>query len=180
MKPFLDAIAASLRNYFPMLDTIVYPARIDEEGRVLVQSSEKQNEFVYAGIKDNHENYAYIRHRDSGEIIHTEMQTGKMMTCSQTKMVSKYELRVVVCLKNWCPYNTEDTIRKALITAQLPNIDDNWPPKQWIRNANAIPKRSVIDSITVLREESPKPKQFNKNLIFVAVDFDLTLEINYF
>lgn len=180
MNSFFEAIATSVRNYFPQVKKVIYPARIDDEGRVLVQSSEKQNEFVYAGIKDNEGDYAYIRHRDSGEIIHRPLKTAKTMSCNHTVMETDYNLRIVLCLRNWCPYNAEDNLRRALMKADFPNIDDNWPPKQVIRNAEAVPIRSVIDSITILKEESPKAKQFDKNLMFVAIDFDLTLQINYF
>ena len=177
---FLDSIANSVRQYLPILEKAVYLARIDEEGRVLVQSTERQNEFVYAGLKDNENNYFYIRHRDGGEIFFEDAPNSKRLVCGHTKIVSKYELRLVACLKNWCAYNAESTIRKALINADLPDINDNVPVAMNITNASIMPKKSVIDSISVLTEESPKPKQFDKNLIFIAIDFDLTFENNYF
>ena len=99
---------------------------------------------------------------------------------ADSKLVSKYELRLVACLKNWCAYNAEDSIRTALINADLPDISDNVPRRMKITNAGITPKKSIIDSISVLGEESPKPKQFDKNLIFVAIDFDLQFENNYF
>jgi hypothetical protein len=41
------------------------------------------------------------------------------------------------------------------------------------------PIKSTIDAIAVLAEESPKPKQFDKSLNFVAIDFDVVFELNY-
>lgn len=180
MIQFIDIIAANIKRFIPQLGTGVYLARIDDEGRVLVQSSSNQNEFIYAGLKDNQGDYFYIRHRDSGEIFYTESSDSKLMTCSQSKMVSRYELKVVVCIKNGCPYQTEENLKRALLTANFPDINETQPVRQLIRKVGVMPVRSIIDSIGVLKEESPKPKQFDKNLIFVSMDFDLSFETSYF
>lgn len=180
IRVFLDAVASSVKQYLPILDKAVYLAKIDDEGRILVQSADRQNEYAYAGLKDNDSNYFYIRHRDGGEIFFSDAPDAKRLACGHTKIQSRYELKLVACLKNWCAYNAEDTIRRALVNADLPDINDNVPVRMNITNASIMPKRSVIDSISVLEEESPKPKQFDKNLIFVAIEFDLTFENNYF
>lgn len=177
---YLDIIADTVKQSLPNFTKAIYLARIDDEGRVLVQSTERQNEFVYAGLKDGESDYFYIRHRDGGEIFFEDSPDSKRLVCGHTKIVSKYELRLVACLKNWCAYNAEDSIRTALINADLPDINDNVPRRMKITNAGITPKKSIIDSISVLSEESPKPKQFDKNLIFVAIDFDLQFENNYF
>jgi len=181
MIQFIGILADSIKQYLPQLDKAVYLARIDDEGRILMQSQANQNEYVYAGIKDNDSNYFYIRHRDSGEIFFNESTTPAITSCNiNSNIISRYELKVVACLRNWCPYNTEAAIRRALMSAPLPDINDNVPARMSIRNASVTPIRSVIDSIAVLKEESSKPKQFDKNLIFVSVDFDLQLENIYF
>lgn len=180
MIQYIAIIADTIKQYLPQLDKAVYLARIDDEGRILMQNQANQNEYVYAGIKDNDSNYFYIRHRDSGEIFFTDSSSPSISSCTNTNIISRYELKVVACLRNWCPYNTEEMIRRALMNAALPDINDNVPPGMYIRNASISPIRSVIDSIAVLKEESSKPKQFDKNLIFVAVDFDLELENIYF
>lgn len=180
MITYIAAIADAIKQYLPQLDKAVYLARIDDEGRILMPSPNNQNEYVYAGIKDNDSNYFYIRHRDSGEIFFTDSASPSISSCTNTNIISRYELKVVACLRNWCPYNTEEMIRRALMNAYLPDINDNSPAGMRIRNASISPIRSIIDSIAVLKEESSKPKQFDKNLIFVAVDFDLELENIYF
>ena len=177
---FIGNIADSIKQYLPMADRAIYLARIDDEGRVLMPSPNDPNEYIYAGVKDNDFNYFYIRHRDSGEITYSQPSSIKTFTCSQTSTLAKYELRVVACVRNWCPYNMEESIRKALMMAYLPDIKGGNNGSDYIKNASLSLVRSQIDSRAIVAEESPKPKQFDKSLIFVAVDFDLEFEITYF
>jgi hypothetical protein len=177
---FIDNIADSIKQYLPMADRGIYLARIDDEGRVLMPSPNDPNEYVYAGIRDNDSNYFYIRHRDSGEISYSQPSSLKSFACGQTSTLAKYELRVVASIRNWCPYNMEESIRKALMMAYLPDIKGGNSGSDYIKNASISLVRSQIDSRAILSEESPKPKQFDKSLIFVAVDFDLEFEITYF
>lgn len=172
MNSFLDDIANNIKSRLG-IDKAVYLARIDEEGRVLMQSNPNQNEFVWAGISDIDSNYFYIRHRDSGSIFYEDSPDSRIKSCGHSKTITRYELRVVCCLKNWCPYNTEETLRSALLTTKLPNTDNKT-------GARIILRQSCIDSIQVVKDESTKPKQFDKNIIFVAVDFDLEFTVNYF
>lgn len=165
---YLDIIAESIKQHLPMLDKAIYLAKIDDEGRILVKSASNQNEYSYAGLKDNEGNYFYIRHRDGGEIKIEEANNHKKITCSHSIFLSTYELKLVACLTNWCPYNANDTLFKALMKANL-NSD-----------ATIMPKKAVIDSLAVMQEESPKPRQFDKNLIFVSMEFDLIIETNYY
>lgn len=167
INTYLDAIALNIKHFLPMLERGVYLAKIDDEGRILVKSATFQNEYTYAGIKDNESNYFYIRYRDGGEINIEETGNYKKVTCNHYSLTSKYELKLVACLKNWCPYNAEEMIKKALIKTSVDDVD-------------VMPKRAVIDSVTVVAEESPKPKQFDKNLTFVSMDFDLIIETNYY
>lgn len=180
MIHYLDNIAHSVKTVLPMLDRGIYLARIDEEGRILMQSSPNQNEYVYAGIRDNDANYFYIRHRDSGEIFFEESQTKSKISCGSDSSIARYELRIVAVLKNWCPYNAEEMIRRALMNTGFADIEETVPTRMTIKNVDLKTTRSCIDSIQVLREESPNPKQFDKNNIFVSVDFDLYMEYTYY
>lgn len=178
---YLDNIADSIKQYLPQLDKAIYLARIDDEGRVLMPNPDNQVEYVYAGIMDNDFNYFYIRHRDSGEIFYSEPSTLKQMTCGQSSVIAKYELRTVISIKNWCAYNTEEMVRRALMNVYLPDYNTNNSSSQYITNANITLVKSMIDSIAVVTEESPdRKKQFDKNINFIAVDFDLEMELNYF
>lgn len=178
---YLDNIADTIKQYLPQLDKAVYLARIDDEGRVLMPSPDNQVEYVYAGIRDNDSNYFYIRHRDSGEIFYSEPSSLKQITCSQSSVVARYELRVVVSIRNSCPYNTEEMIRRALYNVNLPDYNTNNNSSQYITNASITLVKSMIDSIAVMKEETPdKKKQFDKNINFIAVDFDLEMELSYF
>lgn len=172
MNSFLDDIAQNVKLR-TSIEKAVYLARIDEEGRVLMQSNPTTNEFVWAGISDTDSNYFYIRHRDSGQIFYEESPDARIKSCGHSKTITRYELRLVAVLKNWCPYNTEETLRSALLTTKMPNMDNKT-------GARVILRQSCIDSIQVLKDESPKPKQFDKNMIFVAIDFDLEFVVNYF
>lgn len=179
MTNYLPYIAESIRHYLPQLDRIIYLAHIDDEGRVLMPREDNQNEFVYAGLSDTEGNYAYIRHTGSGEINYAPATSRQIDSCgSNHRINASVSLRIVVCLRNWCAYNAEEQIRKSLLTVSLPDYQTN---NELVRYANISPTKSMVDSIAVLKEESPnKKKQFDKNLIFVASDFNLEYEINYF
>jgi len=172
IKNILQTLVNSIKSKLPEFTKGLYLAFIDSEGRVLIQE-EKTNEFVYSGIGDNSNNYFYVRHRNSGEIRFTELSTNKQfVSCNQNSGVSIYELRIVACVKNWCPYELEHRLRKAIIAT---SISDFNLTGEMIKNISFKPVASNVDSIQVLKEESPKPKQFDKNLIFVSIDFDLSL-----
>jgi len=171
---FLEVIKNDILRIIPEFGKGIYLARIDDEGRVLRQKNAETNEFEYAGLSDTEGNYFYIRHRDSGEINFEESPNGKLnASCGQTRFVARYELRLVACLRRYCPYSLEYKLRNALAGTRFLNTPET-------RNVSILLRRSVIDSIAVLKEESPKPKSFDKNLIFVGIDFDLTYESNYF
>lgn len=172
MIEFLNRIAENIRQRTG-IEKAVYLARIDDEGRVLMQANPTSNEFIWAGISDVDSNYFYIRHRDSGMIFYEDSPDSRIKSCGHSKTVTRYELKLVACLKNWCPYNTEESLRSALLTTKLPDVNN-------YSGAKVILRQSCIDSIQIVRDESPKPKQFDKNLIFVAIEFDLEFVANYF
>ena len=169
MKNYLELISQEVKRRIPELTKSVFPARIDSEGRVLIPSQDNANEFVFAGIKDNDSNYFYIRHRDSGKIRFEEPTNIRRFTSFQHFVRVRYELRIVVVMKSVDPYKIEEKIRAAINGVNLPVC-------QGIFNPETDPIESIIDSIAVLKEESPKVKQFDKNLIFVSFDFDLLFD----
>jgi hypothetical protein len=170
---FLEMISNEVIRYVPEFNKSIFLARIDDEGRILMQTSPTSNEFQWAGLSDTESDYFYIRHRDGGEIFFEEAANGKTYTCGHKRMLTRYELRLVACGKGLDPYNLEEKIRLGLMSCRIPDQPD-------IKGIQMIPRRSQIDSIQVMKDEVPKPKQFDKNLIFVAVDFDLMFEKSYF
>lgn len=179
MRYYLSLIANELKRAFPQLSDVIYVAHLDEEGRILIQRDDQQNEFEYAGMMDNKGDYAYIRYMGDGEINYSPAMTKNVYSCgSHSRIQMTTNCRVVVCLRNWCKYNAEDTVRRVLMTTIMP---DKNGVNESVKLVSATPIRSMIDSIAILKEESPKKqKQFDKNLIFVATDFALNMEITYF
>ena len=168
----LDSLKDSLLGG-TALSNVYYLARIDDEGRVLIPIEEKANEFKALSPSDTENAYAYIRHLDGGNIFSDEILDGRKLSCYHKKFNIRYELRLVAVMKNVEPYWLEDKLRAIIAKTQVDNLHE-------YQNIKFVPKRSIIDSIAVVKEESPKPKQFDKNLIFVAIDFDLSYEMNYY
>jgi len=175
IQPLLEAITDELKHRQPRFQTGISLGFIDREGRILTQTQPDRNEFEWAGISDNLENYFYIRHRSSGNISHESTgNTKQFSSCNPNSIqLSRYELKLVACLRNFCPYTMERQIRDSLITARFPSI-------AGVSKIAAMPINSDVNSMGVVEEEAGKPKQFDPNLIFVSVDFDLTMEIAYF
>jgi hypothetical protein len=173
----IDTILSNLSNYILQLvsgfSKAVYLARIDSEGRIMIQSEATKNEFVYSGISDTESNYFYIRHRDGGQIFYEESANSRQFSCQTINRInSRYELRLVAVQRNWCSYNLEHAIRTAMLKAKFQDFDE-------FRMIQIKPVQSTIDAIAVLSDESPKPKTFDKALNFVAIDFDIVFELNY-
>jgi len=166
MKEIVESIVSQLLQMIPEFKRGVAIARLDEEGRVLLQDK-TTNEFVYAGLHDQEENYFYIRHKSTGEINYGEAaSSARRFVGFQYFFRVNYQLRIVACVRNADCYALEENIRFALMNAQLPSCTA-------FNNVFIQPVQSQVDSITVLKEESKKAKQFDKNLIFVAHDFDI-------
>jgi len=174
IQPYLDAITRSLFHQNPLFEKGVSLAFLDDKGRVMMQSNPEQNEYQWAGISDTSSNYFYIRHRDSGEIIHEQIESRNFGSCSgPVTQLSKFEFRVVASMVNFCPYKLERLVREGLMKS-------NFQDTATITVVTVTPVRSNVNSMAVVAEESPVQKQFDKNLIFVAVDFDLSMKIKYF
>jgi len=166
MKEIVESLVAQLLRMIPEFKRGVAIARLDEEGRVLLQDK-TTNEFVYAGLHDQEENYFYIRHQNTGEINFSESaSSAKKFTGFQTFFHVRYELRIVACVRNADCYALEEKIRFALMNATLPSC-------AAFQNVSIQPVKSQVDSITVLKEETKKAKAFDKHLIFVAHDFEV-------
>jgi len=168
MKEVINCLASDLMRSMNFKKGVAI-ARLDSEGRVLIQD-ENVNEFRFAGLNDHDDNYFYIRHRATGEILYSESNQ-KKFTGIQNFTQIEYQLRIVACMRNTDPYELESRIRYVLVNANLPSSSS-------FANATVTPVQSQIDSISVLFEESKQAKPFDKNLIFVAHDFNVTANVD--
>lgn len=168
MKHVIDCLAKDVLTKLGFKKGVAI-ARLDEEGRVLIQEP-NVNEYRFAGLNDYDDSYFYIRHRSTGEINYGD-SSQKKFTGMQNFVRVEYQMRIVACMKNIDPYELESKIRYVLMNANLPS-------SSTFANAAVTPVSSQIDSIQVLSEESKAPKIFDKNLIFVAHDFDVTADVD--
>jgi hypothetical protein len=168
MKDIINCLAADLMKAIPFKKGVAI-ARLDDEGRVLIQEP-NVNEFRFAGLNDYDDAYFYIRHRSTGEITYGE-SSQKKFTGMQNFVRVEYQMRIVACIKNTDAYALESQIRYVLMNANLPS-------SATFANATISPVSSQIDSIQVLFEESKQGKPFDKNLIFVAHDFNVTADVD--
>jgi hypothetical protein len=163
----IQIIADAISSSIPDFKKSVFLAVLDEEGRVL-KRDQTSNEYVFAGINDLDNSYFYIRTRNSGKIEFSESSTSKKFAQFQNFFRVRYELRVVACLQNVDPFCFEESLRFAIMNANLQS-------SAIFANVSVVPVQSLIDPIAVVSEETPskKTKQFSKNLTFVAFDFDI-------
>ena len=168
MRDIIHCLASDLMKSMPFKKGVAI-ARLDDEGRVLIQDN-NVNEYRFAGLNDHDDNYFYIRHRSSGEIIYGD-SSQKKFTGMQNFVQVQYQMRIVACMRNADAYALENNIRFQLMNANLPQSSS-------FANATIAPVSSQIDSIQVLFEESKSKKPFDKNLIFVAHDFNVTADVD--
>lgn len=168
MKHVIDCLAKEILTKLQFKKGIAI-ARLDDDGRVLIQEP-NVNEFRFAGLNDYDDSYFYIRHRSTGEITYGD-SSQKKFTGIQNFVRVIYQLRIVACMKGADPYALESQIRFILMNA---DIEDS----SIFANPTITPISSQIDSIQVLYEESKQGKPFDKNLIFVAHDFNLTADVD--
>lgn len=163
----IQIIVDSIKTNVPEMKTAIYLAKIDDDGRVLKRDV-NQNEYTFAGIHDRDDGYFYIRLRNDGKIQFSETSTSKKFASIQNFYRMRYNLRVVACLRNSDPVCFEEKIRFAIMNAGLVSNSS-------FANVSIEPIESTIDPMTVVSEESPKGvvKPFDKNLTFIAFDFDL-------
>jgi len=168
MKDIINCLASDLMKAIPFKKGIAI-ARLDDEGRVLIQEP-NVNEYKFAGLNDYDDAYFYIRHRSTGEITYGD-SSQKKFTGMQNFVRVVYQMRIVACMRNADAYGLESQIRYVLMNANLPS-------SATFANATISPVSSQIDSIKVLADESKQGKPFDKNLIFVAHDFNLTADVD--
>ena len=170
MEHFVCSIAESINSVIPVLTKYVHLAKLDDDGRVLVRDA-NSNEYHFAGIHDQDSAYFYIRFRNNGRIEYQSPSTNKKFTGIQSFFQIRYQLRVVACLRGANPYVLEEQLRAAVMNANLPST-------ATFANVSIVPVESIIDPVTVVIEESPQKKgrAFDKNLTFVAFDFDLVCD----
>ena len=169
----LSAAVGNVQAAVPHFKKAVYLAKIDEQGRILKQVYPTQSEYKWAGIADNEGDYFYIRHRDGGEIYFEDPADTKRFYCSHRRQLNRYELRLVAVMREVSGIELETKVRSALIKTILADMGA-------IKKIEFVPRKSIIDTMAVFKEESPTTKPFDKSLTFVAIDFDLTFEMNYF
>jgi len=167
MEQFICTIADAIHAKIPSLTKSVYLAKIDDDGRVLVRDK-NSNEYQFAGIHDQDSAWFYIRFRNDGRIEYQSPSTSKKFTSFQSFFQIRYQLRVVACLRGAEPWMFEEHLRSAVMNANLPST-------ATFANVSIIPVESTIDPVSVVIAESPgkKGRAFDKNLTFVAFDFDL-------
>lgn len=168
MKYVIDCLAKDILTKLGFKKGVAI-ARLDEEGRVLIQEP-NVNEFRFAGLNDYDDSYFYIRHRSTGEINYGD-SSQKKFTGMQNFIRAEYQMRIVACMKNIDAYELESKIRFVLMNADIEE-------SATFANPTITPVSSQIDSIQVLFEESKQGKPFDKNLIFIAHDFNLTADVD--
>lgn len=167
MNEIIQPIIQSIKQRVPELTKSAALAKIDEDGRVLIKD-ETRNEYRFAGIHDHDDGYYYIRFRNDGRIKFSESSNNKKFASIQQFFRTRYELRIVACVRNADAICLEEKIRAAVINAVLPS-------NATFANVMIDPIESTIDSISVVRDETPNGKQrpFDINMTFVAFDFDV-------
>lgn len=172
MNQFIDLIGQNILQRMPELKRGVWLAFLDKEGRVL-HKQPGQNEFEFAGIEDLDDAYFYIRFRGEGQVQHQETPNAKKFASMQQFYRARYELRVVAVLRNAEPQCLEERLRVAVLTASLPQTATH-------ANPNVEPVTSYLNAMQVLRQETPgeKERAFDVNMSFVALDFDLTVDVD--
>ncbi len=171
MKEILEHIAKDVFEMTGCFDTFFALAKMDENRRVILQDG-KSNEFRNVGITDVQRNFFYFRIGDEGSIQYIDNNsTRRLSSCSLEYIEQRVPVRLVAVVYRKDPIDLEAELRRALLTVQVPGNE----------NANGIRislKASIVDPLKVLSEEATKPKKFDKNLFFVAIDFDLVSFIN--
>ena len=170
MQQLIKLIAKHIEARIPAFEKSIHLARIDSEGRILKQEN-NSNSYVWGGIDDSLNNYFYIRHRDEGLIHYEELSNDRRIASLERWSLVRVDLRLVAVMRNADQYDLEAKLRSAIMSTRFKN-------EVGFQNGRTELRRSSIDSIAILKEESPKPKEFDPALTFVAFDFDLVFEQN--
>lgn len=171
MDPIFKEIADLILHEVDDFDRFILDARKDEEGRVTIPIEINGNERAFGGISDSNGCFFYMRWRDD-YIFYEDAGEDRRTGSCENFLEQRSPIRIVAVLDRPCdPYNIEAKIRTALLKYRIQR-------GSGIKSGRIIVRQSLIDSFLVLKEESPKPKKFDKNLTFVAIDFDLSIDMS--
>jgi len=171
MDPIFKEISDLILREVDDFDRFILDARKDEEGRVTIPIEINGNERAFGGITDSNGCFFYMRWRDD-YIFYEDAGEDRRTGSCENFLEQRSPIRIVAVLDRPCdPYNIEAKIRTALLKYRIQR-------GAGIKSGRIIVRQSLIDSFLVLKEESPKPKKFDKNLTFVAVDFDLSIDMS--
>jgi len=166
----LNEIANKIKSKIPFFDKFFLEARRDEEGRVTLPIESNGNELTYTGITDNEGNFFYIRFREDF-IFYEELNEKSRFSACETFVEKRIPFRLVTVSTCSDSIELEKTISSILFSHQVERSTS-------IKSGRVVLRQSLVDSYSVLREESKNPKKFDKFLKFVAIDFDLVVEWN--
>tara|TARA_Y100000361_G_C11162000_1_gene348098 strand:+ start:27791 stop:28336 length:546 start_codon:yes stop_codon:yes gene_type:complete len=145
-------------------------ARKDEDGRVTIPIEINGNERMFAGITDQENCFFYLRWRDDF-IFYDELNEDTRISSCENFIEQRSPLRLVAVFdKDVDLYLKEAEIRQILLRWKI-------YPESGIKSGRTIVRQSLVDSIAVLKEENKTVKKFNKNLSFLLIDFDLSIQI---
>jgi len=171
MDPIFKEISDLILREVDDFDRFILDARKDEEGRVTIPIEINGNERAFGGITDSNGCFFYMRWRDD-YIFYEDAGEDRRTGSCENFLEQRSPIRIVAVLDRSCdPYNIEAKIRTALLKYRIQR-------GAGIKSGRIVVRQSLIDSFLVLKEESPKPKKFDKNLTFVAVDFDLSIDMS--
>jgi hypothetical protein len=146
-------------------------ARKDENGRVTIPIEINGNERSFGGITDSNGCFFYLRWRDD-YIFYEDAGEDRRTGSCENFIEQRSPIRLVAIFDRPVnPYEIEAKIRTSLLKFRIER-------GQGIKAGRIICRQSLIDSFLVLKEESPKPKKFDKTLTFIAVDFDLSIDMS--
>ena len=169
IKP-IKQIAETIMTKLDVFDSYILNARKDEDGRVTIPIEINGNERMFSGISDLDGSFFYMRWRDD-YIFYEEMNEDTRISSCENFVEQRSPLRLVAvfdCAVD--PYFIEGQLRQILLRYKI-------APESGIKGGRSILRQSLIDSIAVLKEENKTVKKFNKNLSFILIDFDLSIEM---
>lgn len=171
MNTLIKNIAETILLENTVFQNFILDARKDEEGRVTIPIEINGNERTFGGITDANGCFFYFRWREDF-IFYEEMNGDKRFASCENFVEQRSPFRLVAVVDHEVdPFALEAGIRQTLLRWKM-------NPSSGIKNGRTILRQSLVDSIEVLKEETKSPKKFDKNLTFVLIDFDLSIEIS--
>jgi hypothetical protein len=171
MNQYLEQIALEIKSKVQIFDRYYIGATKDEEGRVTIPIEVNGNERRHVGITDNDGSFFYIRHRDDF-VLYEELTEKKRFSACESFVEKRFPLRLVTVTTCSQSVELESIISSILFSSEVERSSS-------IKGGRIVLRQSLVDSYSVLREEAKNPKKFDKFLQFIAIDFDLILELNH-